>query len=102
MSTEKVLQQDEGFTGTRYATSATTLVKTGAGMLKAISINKRPPGTLSIYDTATATGSLGSGSLKAVLDSSSTVRVAELNLTITKGIVVVASVTGGDWLILYR
>lgn len=102
MSTEKVLQQDEGFSKTRISTSAGAVVKSSAGFLKAISFNKRSPGPITIYDTASNTGSHSAASIVGVFDSSTVVRVAELNVTMTKGIVVVAAVTGGDYLIIYR
>lgn len=104
MSTEKVLTQDEGFSKARISTSASAaaVVKSSAGFLKAISFNKRSPGTLTVYDTATNTGSHSAASILGVFDSSTVVRVAELNVSMTKGIVVVAAVTGGDYTIIYR
>lgn len=98
MSTEKVWQKEEGFSKLRIATSASTQVLTGAGLFKAVAINKRPPGTLSIYDSTSAVSS----ALIGVLDSSHLTGVREFNVIVTKGILVVPNVTGGDYTIIYR
>lgn len=102
MQNEALPIAEKGYSKTRISTSATTLVMAGTGVLKGISINKRPPGALTVYDTASATGAQASSSILGVFDSSSAVRVVELNARVTKGIVIAAAVTGGDYTVLYR
>jgi hypothetical protein len=50
------MMTESTFTYKNIAAAATTLVKTGAGELRAITINTTAAGTITVYDSLTATG----------------------------------------------
>lgn len=70
--------------GTNIATAATTVVKSGAGILRRITINTTAAGTVIVYDNTS-----GSGTIIASFPVSAVVGTYEYGTRFTTGLTVV-------------
>lgn len=89
----------QAFTGTPLAANATTLVRTGAGVLHGITINTKgaSSNTLKIYDGLSA-----SGTLMATIDTTATPGLWEYDMTFTTGLtIVIGTGTAADVTVLW-
>jgi len=72
--------------GKYISSAATTLVKTGAGMLHAITVTETAAGTITVYDNTS-----GSGTVLAVLKASIAEGAYLLDIAFTTGLTIVTA-----------
>lgn len=72
--------------GTYISTQTTTVVKSGAGILRGIALTETAAGTITVYDNTSATGTI-----VAVLKASIAEGYFPLNIRMSTGITVVTA-----------
>lgn len=89
----------QSFNGTNLLANATTLVRTGAGILHGITINTKgaTANTLKFYDGLTA-----GGTLKGTIDTTVTPGLWQFDMIFTTGLtIVIATGTAADVTVLW-
>lgn len=74
------------FSNSYISTATTTTVKSGAGILKSITLGETAAGTITIYDNTA-----GSGTVIGVLKASVAEQTFEFNVSFTTGLTIVTA-----------
>lgn len=82
--TNDILKVNQVFSKAYISTAATTVVKTGAGMLHTIVINGGTAGTVVVYDNTA-----GSGTVIASFDSTNALATYTFDVSVATGITIV-------------